>query len=44
VDELSLENQKAIKQGLTDIDNGDIHSDEDVRKSIHQRILNSQEK
>ena len=43
-DELSLENQKAIKQGLTDIDNGDIHSDEDVRKSIHQRILNSQEK
>jgi len=42
-DELSQEQIKSINKGLEDLDNGNIHKDEDVRKSIHQRILNAQE-
>jgi len=41
-DELSQEQIKSINKGLEDLENGNIHKDEDVRKSIHQRILNAQ--
>jgi len=41
-DELSQEQIKNIKQGLDDLENNNTHSDEDVRKRIHQRILNTQ--
>jgi len=40
-DELSQEQIKSINKGLEDLDSGNIHKDEDVRKSIHQRILNA---
>jgi len=40
--ELSIEQIESINKGLTDLENGNTHKDEDVRKSIHQRILNSQ--
>ncbi len=43
-DELSQENKKAINKGLKDLENGNTHTDEEVRKSIHQRILNAQTK
>ena len=41
-DELSIENKKAIKKGLDDLKNGNTHTDEEVRESIHKRILNAQ--
>lgn len=41
-DELSMENKKAINQGLDDLENGNTHTDEKVRESIHKRILNAQ--
>ena len=41
-DELSQENINAINRGLDDLENGNTHTDEDVRKKIHQRILNAQ--
>lgn len=40
-DELSQENKNDIEQGLNDFENGNVHSDEDVRKNIRQRIFNS---
>ena len=40
-DELSQENKNAIQQGIDDLDNGYVHTDEDVRKNIRQRILNA---
>ncbi|OQX81879.1 MAG: hypothetical protein B6D64_01530 [Bacteroidetes bacterium 4484_276] len=40
-DELSQENKNAIQQGIYDLDNGNIHTDEEVRKNIRQRILNA---
>ncbi|MCF8298595.1 MAG: hypothetical protein K9J13_13695 [Saprospiraceae bacterium] len=43
-DELSDENKKAINKGLNDLEKGNTHTDEEVRKSIHQRILNAQKK
>ena len=43
-DELSQENINAINRGLDDLENGNTHTDEDVRKKIHQRILNAQTK
>jgi len=41
-DELNIEQIKSINKGLEDIENGNIHKDEDVRKSIHKRILNAE--
>jgi len=41
-EELSQEQKEAIDKGLEDIENGNVHKDKDVRKSIHQRILNAQ--
>jgi len=41
-DELSQEQIKSINKGLEDLENGNIHKDEDVRESIHQRILNAE--
>jgi len=43
-DELSIENRKAINKGLDDLEKGNTYTDEEVRKSIHKRILNAQEK
>ena len=43
-DELSLENKKAINNGLKDLEKSNTHTDEEVRESIHQRILNAQTK
>ena len=40
-DELSQENKNAIQQSIDDLDNGYVHTDEDVRKNIRQRILNA---
>ena len=38
-DDLSANNKDSIKQGMEDLDEGNIHSDKDVKKSIRQRIL-----
>jgi len=43
-DELSQENINNINKGLDDLENGNTHTDEDVRKNIHQRIINAQTK
>lgn len=37
--EISSEALKDIQEGLNDLSNGNIHSDKDVRNSIHNRIL-----
>lgn len=37
--ELNQEQIQSINKGLEDIENGNTHTDEDVRESIHQRIL-----
>ena len=41
-DELSTEDKKSVQQGLDDIENNNIHSDEDVKKSIKKHIFNIQ--
>ncbi len=38
-DELSEENKKSIQKGLDDIENGRVHSDEEIRTGVRQRIL-----
>jgi len=38
-DELSFENKESIQRGLNDLENGNVHSDSDVRNSIRERIL-----
>ena len=38
-EDLSDENKEAINQGLTDLKNGNVHADEDVRMSVKERIL-----
>ena len=43
-DEISKENKAAIQKGLDDVENGRVHSDEEVRKSIRQRILKAKNK
>jgi hypothetical protein len=43
-DELNQENKKAINNGLYDLEHGNTYSDDEVRKNIHQRILNAQVK
>jgi len=40
-DDLSKESKENIQLGLNDFELGNTHSDEDVRKSIHKRILDS---
>ena len=42
-DELGQEQIKSINKGLKDLEDGNTYKDEDIRKSIHQRILNAQE-
>lgn len=41
-DELSHKNKEAINIGIDDLKEGNIHTDEFVRESIHKRILNAQ--
>ncbi len=38
-DELSEENKKSIQKGLDDIENGRVHSDEEIRAGVRQRIV-----
>lgn len=38
-DELSEDNKASIERGLDDLNNNRVHSDEDVRKSVRERIL-----
>jgi len=40
-DEMTSENQASIQRGLDDLENGRVHSDEDIRESVRQRILNT---
>jgi hypothetical protein len=40
-DEISTENKASIERGLDDLKNGRVHSDEDVRKRVRERILNA---
>tara|TARA_R110001592_G_scaffold178589_1_gene419715 strand:+ start:1213 stop:1455 length:243 start_codon:yes stop_codon:yes gene_type:complete len=40
-DEISTENKQSIERGLDDLKNNRVHSDEDVRKSVRERILNA---
>jgi len=41
-EDLSPEQIKSINNGLDDLENGHTHIDAEVRKSIHQRILNAE--
>lgn len=43
-DELTAENKASIDRGLDDLKNNRIHSDEEVRKSVRERILNAKSK
>ncbi len=43
-DELNSKHKDAINRGIEDLENGNIHADEDVRKEIHQRILKAHTK
>ena len=43
-DELNSEQIKSINKGIEDLENGNTHSDEDMRKNIHHRILTAQAK
>ena len=43
-DELTAENKASIDRGLDDLKNDRIHSDEEVRKSARERILNAKSK
>lgn len=43
-DELSTEDKKTVQQGLDDLENNNIHSDGDVKKSIKKRILNAEKR
>jgi hypothetical protein len=38
-DETSVEHKASIERGLDDLKNGRVHSDEDVSKSVRERIL-----
>lgn len=38
-EELSQEQINAVNKGLEDLENGNTHADEEVRKSIRNRIL-----
>ena len=40
--DLSPEQVKSINKGLEDLENGNTHTDKEVRNSIRKRILNSQ--
>jgi predicted alpha-1,6-mannanase (GH76 family) len=41
-DSLSIEQQEIVNKGLADLETGNFYTDEEVRKSIHQRILEAQ--
>lgn len=43
-DDLSVSDLNSINQGLEDLKNGNFQSDSDVRKSISQRILKTNNK
>ena len=43
-EEISMENKTSIQKGLDDLKNNRTHSDEDVRKSVRERILNAQKR
>ena len=43
-DELTYENKASVERGLDDLNNGRVHSDEDVRNSVRQKILNASKK
>ena len=43
-DNLDLENKASIEKGLSDIKNNNVHTDEEVRISIRERILKFQNK
>ncbi|MCB9426979.1 MAG: hypothetical protein H6584_08140 [Flavobacteriales bacterium] len=38
-DEISAENKASVERGLEDLNHGRVHSDEEVRNSVRQRIL-----
>jgi len=40
-DEINSDDQKSIERGLKDLEDGNTHSDEDVRSAIKERILNA---
>lgn len=40
-DEIGIENKASIERGLDDLKNNRTHSDEEVRNSIKERILNA---
>lgn len=40
-DELGTESKASIERGIDDLKNDRVHSDQDVRNSIRQRILNA---
>ena len=43
-DELNFKQKESINKGIEDLENGNTYADEDVRKNIHQRIINAQTK
>ncbi len=43
-DELNFKQKESINKGIEDLENRNTYTDEDVRKNIHQRIINAQAK
>ncbi|PWH87165.1 hypothetical protein [Brumimicrobium oceani] len=43
-DDLGIENKASIDRGLDDLNNSNIHKDQDVRNAIKKRILNAETK
>ncbi|MDT8411369.1 MAG: hypothetical protein RQ875_02810 [Vicingaceae bacterium] len=43
-DELSEENKASIERGLDDLNNNRVHSDEEVRKIVRERILKAKKR
>lgn len=43
-DDLSDENKNDIEEGLNDLKNGSIHSDEEVRNGVRNRIIEARNK
>ena len=43
-DDLSNDNKNDIEEGLNDLENGNIHTDEEVRNSVRKRILEARKK
>lgn len=43
-DELSEENKASIERGLDDLNNNRMHSDEEVRKIVRERILKAKKR